>query len=50
MKSIWHPEAKRAMLDVAHYIQTKFGTKARKDVAGFWDTRCEPKQQAAKVK
>ena len=91
------------MLDVAHYIQTKFGTKARKDflskvrneenllrrspnvglidplfkdrsityrsvvinglnkmvyyvednilhIAGFWDTRCESKQQAAKVK
>lgn len=29
MKSLWHPEAKRAMLDVAHYIQVKFGTKAR---------------------
>lgn len=102
MKSKWHPEAKRAMLDVAHYIQAKFGTKARKDflskvrneedllrrspniglidplfsdrpityrsviinglnkmvyyvedntlhIAGFWDTRYEPEQQAAKV-
>lgn len=102
MKSKWHPEAKRAMLDVAHFIQAKFGTKARKDflskvrneedllrrspniglidplfsdrpityrsviinglnkmvyyvedntlhIAGFWDTRCEPEQQAAKV-
>lgn len=102
MKSKWHPEAKRAMLDVAHYIQAKFGTKARKDflskvrieenllrrspniglidplfndrpityrsvvinglnkmvyyvegntlhIAGFWDTRCESEQQAAKV-
>ena len=103
MKSEWHPEAKKAMLDVAHYIQTKFGTKARKDflakvrneekllrrspnvglidplfddrpityrsviinslnkmiyyvkdntlhIAGFWDTRSEPEEQAAKVK
>ncbi|MBR1549412.1 MAG: type II toxin-antitoxin system RelE/ParE family toxin [Bacteroidales bacterium] len=30
MKIIWHPQAKDALAEVAKYIQTRFGTTARK--------------------
>ena len=56
MKVIWDPKAKEARTQVANYIRRQFGAKRKilvsgdiLYIAGFWDTRSEPEEQAKQV-